>query len=548
MSRKPGPKLKPPKTVPTQPRPTAAQRREDRSRRRTFSFDSFARLDRSAVLFLIFLFCLINWSVRVLIAPVFTIEESDQLLMSQSFQFGYEARQPPMMAWIYFFATHWLGLSGAVVFAVKYALLFAAITFYYLAARNVLVKPGVSAAAAAAWTLTFYVGWGMHEDLLGAVGLMVCLSLTLHAFTRILAWRRNRDWTYLGISIRLGLLTHHLYIVFPLAMLAAVFLSRFFRDAVKPMRLIIALCVAGAIYLPYLFWLATHFERIADVAKEFAATWEVDSAYFERVGRGLISLARGLFEFTLPVLLFWLTLFWALWLPVIYPIFARRSTDEEPHEAAWRHLFARQMALAAAIYLLGAIAGVQNYKGWWMLPVLFTGPLWMFVHVKRAGDFPVAIRAFAAVAIVFAMVVVVGRVVIWRLDIQSCDMSGCRTYTPAAAWAAELKKLGFTQGTIVGAEKHLTGNLRALLPNARVMDASLAPAAFPAPSSHAACLAVWRDSPLLPDDLAAYLTDRLHAPPHDRGPEGGIQRYLTLSKDKFQVLYYQFVPPSPLCR
>jgi hypothetical protein len=28
-------------------------------------------------------------------------------------------------------------------------------------------------------------------------------------------------------------------------------------------------------------------------------------------------------------------LFWPMWLPVIYPVFQRRSTDEEPHET-WR--------------------------------------------------------------------------------------------------------------------------------------------------------------------------------------------------------------------
>ena len=40
-------------------------------------------------------------------------------------------------------------------------------------------------------------------------------------------------------------------------------------------------------------------------------------------------------------------------------------------------------------------------------------------------------------------------------------------------------KAGFEQGTIVGADKHLTGNLRGAFPNARVMDASIPPEAFP---------------------------------------------------------------------
>src|SRR5690606_3776352 len=132
------------------------------------------------------------------------------LLLSQSLQVGYEARQPPMLAWLHYFATMGGFVSPPIIFALKYTLLFIALTFYYLAARNVLIRPGVSAAAIAAWALTFQVGWSMHEDLLGAVALMACLSITFHAITRILTWRRYRDWDYLGLAIGLGLLTHHL--------------------------------------------------------------------------------------------------------------------------------------------------------------------------------------------------------------------------------------------------------------------------------------------------------------------------------------------------
>ncbi len=81
-----------------------------------------------------------------------------------------------MLAWLHHFATMGGAVYGPIIFALKYTLLFIALTFYYLAARNVLIRPGVSAAAIAAWALTFQVGWSMHEDLLGAVALMACLS------------------------------------------------------------------------------------------------------------------------------------------------------------------------------------------------------------------------------------------------------------------------------------------------------------------------------------------------------------------------------------
>jgi hypothetical protein len=524
----------------------APPQRRPPPRERKSSFASFVRLDKSAVLFLIFAFCFVHWLIRVFIAPVYTIEEADQLLLSQSLQVGYEARQPPLLTWLHAVAIAGAGLSGPVVFGLKYLLLFTALTFYYLAARNVLIRPGVSAAAVAAWALTFQVGWGVHEDLLGAVALMACLAITLHAFTRILTWRRYRDWVYLGVSIGVGLLTHHLYVVFPVAMLLGILMSPFFRDAVNPGRLAITLIVAGLIYGPYAVWISTHIGSIGDAAREYAASWEIDSAWLNRVANAAGAFGETLLEFTLPLSLFWLMLFWPMWLPVLYPVFQRRSTDEEPHEMFWRRLMARSMLFATLAYLIGVALGVQTFKGYWLMPALFPAPIWMFAHVKRAGDFPIAIRAFAAVVIAFAGLVIAGRFIEWQLEIRMCDQ--CRPYAPIKEWAAELREAGFEEGTIVAADEHLAGNLRGAFPRARVMDASITPDAFPAPRTNGACLAVWRDETVMPEALADYLAETLGAPPHDVGPEGAIRRNLRLSDDKAATLYLQFVRPSEACR
>ena len=534
----------------------AAKGRRKPQREQGSSFESFVRLDKSAVITTIFLFCLVHWAIRSFIAPVFTIEEADQLLLSQSLQVGYEARQPPMMPWMHAFAVMGGGLSPPIVFAVKYVLLFVALTFYYLASRNVLIRPGVSAAAVAAWALTFQVGWSVHEDLLGAVGLMACLSLCFHAITRILTWRRYRDWVYLGLAIGVGLLTHHLFIVFPVVLIVAIMLSPFFRDALTWNRLAITLVVAVLIYLPYAVWVSTHIGSLGDAWSEYAASWEIDSAWLERVGNAAAQLGRALLEFSLPLSLFWMMLFWTLWLPVIYPIFPRRNTDEEPHETAWRQLFMRSTLFAIAAYLISVVLGVQAYKAHWMMPVLFTAPVWLFLHVKRGGEFPVAIRAFGAVFIAFALLVVGGRFVEWQMEIKMCQEGGCRPYTPVQDWAQELKRAGFTEGTIVGADRHLTGNLRAAFPRARVIDAAMPPQAFPAPKTNGACLVVWRDTEfneqrnvaIMPRELVAYLTDKLFAYPHDEGAEGAIRRNLRQSEDKAATLYYQFVRPSESCR
>jgi hypothetical protein len=532
----------------------AAQRRRP-PRDGGSSLEAFVRLDRSAVLMTILVYCVIHWMIRVFVAPVYTVEEANQLLFSQSFQLGYEARQPPMLAWLHWLATRAGPITPAFIFAVKYALMFVGLSFYYLATRNVLVRPGVSAAALGAWGLTFQIGWAAHEDLLGGVALMAVLAMCLHAFTRILTWRRRRDWVYLGVAIGIGLLTHHLFATLPAAMLLGIALSPFFRDAMNFGRLATALLIAAAIYSPYAIWVATNIDSIGAAVREYVTSWEIDSAWLERVGVAATQLGRALLEFALPLLLFWMMLFWTLWLPVIYPLFPRRNTDEEPHEVAWRRLFVRTAFFAGLIYLVSVVLGVQAYKPHWMMPVLFTLPIWLFAHVKRAGDFPVAIRAFGALVVVFAFLVMGGRFVEAQMGITSCREGGCRPYAPIADWAAALKQAEFTEGTIVGADPHLTGNLRAAFPRARVLDASAPANAYPPRRTRSACLIVWRDTTfnetrnvaVIPEALADYLKTELNVQLRDRGARGAIRRNLLQSDDKAATLYYQLISPTGDC-
>ena len=74
--------------------------------------------------------------------------------------------------------------------------------------------------------------------------------------------------------------------------------------------------VAGLIYGPYAYWVLTHVGSIVDAARGYAASWEIDSGWLERVENGAIAFGRTLLEFTLPLSLFWLMLFWPMWLPV----------------------------------------------------------------------------------------------------------------------------------------------------------------------------------------------------------------------------------------
>jgi hypothetical protein len=524
-------------------RPPGGRRRG----RREFTPEAFIDLEKRAILLAIFLFCLIHWVIRVLLFPNFSIEEAERILASQGLQAGYRLNEPPMLSWLYWAATKTFGYAAPVLLALKHMMLWAGLSLYFLSARTLLTRPAPAAAALGAWALTFVLGWGVQEDLLSITALFLCLALCLHALSRILAERRGTDFIYLGLSIGVGALTHHLFLVFPVAALAAILLCRTFRDELRPWRIALVIAISLVSLAPYLFWLATHPGLIFEAFLDGLARFRPDHVWIDRFASGVGSLLAAAVGFAMPLLAIWAALFWRLWAPVIYPFSERRSTDEETAEAAWRAVLARAMLIASGLYLAAAAISVQRFETQWLLPALFVGPLWLFMHVKRAGSFPVAMRAFAFFVIGALAIVVAGRVADWRISVEACRTGACQNYLPGREWAGAVREAGFDNGSIVTADVRLGAALKASLPRARILDASVAPSAFPPPAGDGACLALWRGDQAMPQALFDYLPDKLDARPHDRGPDGQIE-----AEDRFigrtVKLYYQFVSPSPACR
>ena len=106
-----------------------------------------------------------------------------------------------------------------------------------------------------------------------------------------------------------------------------------------------------------------------------------------------------------------------------------------------------------------------------------------------------------------------------------------------------------------GGFRHLTGNLRAAFPRARVIDASVASEAYPPRQGNGACLIVWRDTrfndtlnvALMPDELSTYMEQELKARLRDKGARGAVRRPLRMSEDKAATLYFQLNRASGQC-
>jgi hypothetical protein len=184
-----------------------------------------------------------------------------------------------------------------------------------------------------------------------------------------------------------------------------------------------------------------------------------------------------------------------------------------------------------------------------MHQVLIPLPIWLFLHVERAGRFRSGARPYLAVVVACVAAVAFGRIVEWNSDISSCKTHKCWSYLPVAEWANELRAAGLRGGTIIGADYQLSGNLRALLPGTRVIDQTLdAPLPRLLSRTGGPCIAVWRDKPYMPAALAGYLRSALQAQVPSGLPQGAFRHPLLKSDNKASTLYFRRLPASGLCR
>jgi 4-amino-4-deoxy-L-arabinose transferase-like glycosyltransferase len=507
-----------------------------------------------SVVFFILAYCLIHLAIRLSISPTFSLDESEQLLFAQKLDWGYRFRHPPLITWIYASAEALGALNRPVFFLLKYTIMALGYIAFHFAALDVLKDNRLAAAATASWALVFYTAWGHHEDLMHTVLLMSLLCASLWAFVRAIQRGGALNWALFGASVGLGFLSKYVHIILPVALVLAGLTIDLVRARMPVRGLLIAAGVAILVVAPYAVWSFTFGYSLPELAQDVTARGPQPGGIVQ-ILLGLGALLLAFLEFWVPVLgLVFAACFFAVFRPSV-----RQSRIWTEDTRALTRLMARTMGAALILMAFAVfLAGATYFKPRWMHQIALVLPIWLFLQVQASGG-PVAFaRGWAAWWITLALVsvtVMVGRVAEWRLEGQTCPIEKCRVYLPIADWAADLKAADLTGGTLVTAEYQLGGNLR-YATRTRTVDADFPihvypPASPDNPSSQASdggCVAVWRNAPLMPPKLDAYLRTVLGADPGDGMPDAAFERPLLTTDDRMTVLYVRSLPVTTRCR
>jgi hypothetical protein len=489
----------------------------DRLRKSLTFWERFSE-PQSVVSFL-FLYCALNFLVRAVVTPNFTLDESGQMLFSQTLQWSYRPGQPPLVTWL-----SWASLAGSdgnrtAFLLLKYVLMALGLVAYFGAARIVIRDTLYAALAVFALCATISMGYLPLIDKPQIVLLSTMLAAYMWADARVLRRGTWLDHLVLGIVTGLGILSGYIFLVMPLALGIGAVLTPPLRVRLKPLPLLLAGNVAIAIVAPYA--IHTGYAGIT-----------VDSVDWMRdMGRVVLAIVT----FVLPAALAFAFLYWRACKPL-------DEGQSDPEDRAW--LRAYEIALLAGILIvLGVVffADSEPFRTDGPYAAMLLLPIWAFLRVKIATATDRANKIFVVLVGIFVLAVMGTRIAIYETHADNCK--ACREYWPMPTYADALRQAGFQGGTILGATSDLAGNLRYQFLHSRVVAPGYPPRLF-GPDPGGQCVVVWEGEKDPPKAATDYLANALHAKVTAASMRGDITAKLLKSKKRFNTMSYVLLPPG----
>jgi 4-amino-4-deoxy-L-arabinose transferase-like glycosyltransferase len=420
-------------------------------------------------------------AMRVAVSDALELDEAEQSLWTQGFEFGY-GPQPPLYTWLQMAVFQLLGPSVLGLAMLKNTLL--AITYgsLWMAARRLMPAP-LAVTAALSPLLLLQIGWESQRDLTHSVLATTLASLTFLLVLRLLERPRElARWSMLGLVLGLGALSKYSFAGFAAILMAAVLALPETRALLRSRRTWLGAALLGsvalAVFLPHGLWLLDH--AAAASAHALQKLSGSPMARGMQVARGLGSFAFAVLAFLSPLWLLLLGLFGAAWWrrpraapDAQAPSSAARAASDDPDtlRSALARRLARNYALALLVFfaMLVIVGGASHFRNRWLQPFLIVAPVlafamapWLARHPRRR-----VLHACCAVAALCWLAWAGGRVVANGLRATPDELN-----EPVAALAQALRASGaMPQGafTLVSNDKTLAGSLRLAFPQARTL-------------------------------------------------------------------------------
>jgi 4-amino-4-deoxy-L-arabinose transferase-like glycosyltransferase len=438
---------------------------------------------------LLFLYFGLHLLSRTFISSTAELDESEQLILTQSFSWGF-GPQPPLYAWIQGLAFWLFGVNIFALAIVKNVLLAATYVFTYLNAR--FITRDATCGLAAAFSLLFLpqIAWESQRDLTHSVLVSTLATATLFCFLRLIEAPKKRFYCLAGLCIGLGFLAKYNYAVFLLGLIFAALSIGQTRVVLLNRRVLFTLAIATAVILPHVLWAFQHWELVFATAQKF--DWGAKEGTLRSFLRWLSDILVTSVLFAAPLML------------VYIPFFRKSFFSKTPRslENLYEKLLIRKLVIIfAGLAVAGLFLGVTNVKDRWFQPILICLPVLLIARVKTSIELPQFGRLFGAALFVAATLVLI---VPGHVLVVSKIARPMRLNAPFRELAGQIRTLQLSPDVLIAENRWIGGNLRLAFPEKLVFVPEIPmPTSFP----DGRRLLVWdaTASPLPPKVLTDFL-------------------------------------------
>ncbi|MDH3594860.1 MAG: glycosyltransferase family 39 protein [Rhodospirillales bacterium] len=405
----------------------------------------------------------------------------DQLVKSQSFELGYDTRNPPLYTWLVIAAQVAFGVGLPAVLAVKSLMILSLYGFLYLSARRVLRDEALAVVTAMAPFAMYEIGLWLAIKYSHTAALAAACMVTLYALLRLEESGKTLWYAVLGCVIGLGLLAKYNYAIFLVSLLGAGLFDAGLRGRLGDLRMLGTAAIALLIALPHASWMVAQAAGFEDSATARFAMG-TDHSWLAGLALGWASALKATLNMLVPL---------ALAVPLLYWRASRTGVSGDwPARRTFRVLGILLGLSVAAVFVLVAVSGSTRVRGQYLF-ILVPFPLWLAAWAQGLG---LSRRAVNRIALAFtALALLTPVLMLGKYLSEPLTRDYPRYNLSYAGLARQLGDAGFREGTIYAFDYpySLSGNLRPYFPAARILGSGVPHTRPPAREVRGQCALIW---------------------------------------------------------
>ncbi len=401
-------------------------------------------------------------ALRCLLSPTVDLDESEQLVFTQAFQWGYSP-QPPLYTWLQmlFFQVFTPSIFALALF--KNFLLFITYAGVYTAARAIVRSHAGGTLAALSLLFIPQYAWEAQRSLTHSVLATAVAAVTLTVALRLIEKPSLGWYTALGTCVGVGLLSNYTYAQFAGPLLIGALLTRELRGMILNRRIFAALVIVALVLWPHISWSLQNVELVLSSTRKLRI--QPDAAWWFLVFAPVARIAGSFVTHIASILLVFLAMAWKQVIPL------RRDPVQQPI-VRWLLIAFLSAPACALVVMLATHSTV--FKGRWLQPAYLLLPLvitaWINPRLTRA-----AMRRLVGTAC--AIGVLLAFLLPARLWVSGQQQHSTPLNISFAQLGTVIKPQVDRVDLILADGKLTGGNLRLLFPDKTILTPQFSPAA-----------------------------------------------------------------------